>query len=464
MDDIVIFLGRFHPLIVHLPIGIIIMAAILQFIALKSTKFKESLDPAISITLFWGGISSIGAVSAGWLLSWQGGYNADTLFWHKWLGISVTLISFIGWLMKSGRLRLHKRYTNILFTLIIILITVTGHLGGNLTHGSDYLFVYSPKMIKKIVGMEEGQKSQKLQELHPDSIKVYRDVIQPILDAKCISCHNKNKNNGGLILTSHRDLMKGGDNGTIVDVKSPLKSELFNRVTLPRHHKKFMPPKGTPLTFGEIQIFEWWMKTGTDSNSKFSSENELDQELIHMLLRDYNLDYSPRPFYEKVRVDSIPISAVTELRNNQFMLEFMGEHSNMLSIDYKGNSISKNQLDKLLLAKEQITWLNLGNCNLTDTISGVLPKLPNLTRLNLHSNPIGDVGIAKLTALKNLEVLNLYGTEITDNSFESIKQLPALKRLYLWRTPVTSEGVDKLNGELPGLKIITGTNKKSANE
>lgn len=146
------------------------------------------------------------------------------------------------------------------------------------------------------------------------------------------------------------------------------------------------------------------------------------------------------------------------------MLEFMGEHSNMLSIDYKGNSISKNQLDKLLLAKEQITWLNLGNCNLTDTISGVLPKLPNLTRLNLHSNPIGDVGIAKLTALKNLEVLNLYGTEITDNSFESIKQLPALKRLYLWRTPVTSEGVDKLNGELPGLKIITGTNKKSANE
>ena len=85
MENITPFLGRFHPLIVHLPIGILMMAAILQLIAIKSTKFKNLLDPAISITLFWGGLSSIGAVSIGWLLSLQGGYDTDTLFWHKWL-------------------------------------------------------------------------------------------------------------------------------------------------------------------------------------------------------------------------------------------------------------------------------------------------------------------------------------------------------------------------------------------
>ena len=217
MENITPFLGRFHPLIVHLPIGILMMAAILQLIAIKSTKFKNLLDPAISITLFWGGLSSIGAVSIGWLLSLQGGYDTDTLFWHKWLGITVTVISFLGWLVKSGRLKMQRKYVYTVFISIIVLITITGHLGGSLTHGDDYLFVYSPNIIKKMVGIKAGQQSNNLQEIHPDSIQVYSDVIQPILDAKCVSCHNTSKKQGGLLLTTHKNLMKGGDNGSIVD-------------------------------------------------------------------------------------------------------------------------------------------------------------------------------------------------------------------------------------------------------
>ena len=457
MEDFSIFLGRFHPLIVHLPIGILIMAFILEFASQKTKKFKNILDPAISITLFWGCITSIAAASAGWLLSFQGGYDSETLLWHKWLGVSVIVISFICWLVKSRKLQVKRLYTNALFGLVILFLLTTGHLGGNLTHGEEYLFLYSPQIIKKMVGMDKGPKFVNLELSNPDSIKVYKDVIQPILNSKCIECHNKNKNNGGLILTNYKDLIKGGESGKILDIEFPLKSLLLTRVTLPKKNVKFMPPNGLPLTFAEIKIFEWWMKTGAFENSKFTFENLNDQGLKHMLFRDYKLDFSLRPFYEKVQVDSLSASILNELKNNQFKLEQMGEKSNMVSVDYEGNFISKIEFDKLIMAKEQITWLDLSNCNLTDSISEVLPKLHNLTRLNLNSNPISDLSIAGLKKLKNLEVLNLYGTEVTDKSFEYIKQIPALKRLYLWKTPVTVRGLEELNAVLPNLKIISGS-------
>ena len=457
MEDFSIFLGRFHPLIVHLPIGILIMAFILEFASQKTKKFKNILDPAISITLFWGCITSITAASAGWLISFQGGYDSETLYWHKWLGVSVIVISFISWLIKGRKLKFKRLYTNIILGLVILLLLATGHLGGNLTHGEEYLFLYSPQFIKKMVGMDENPNYINLELSNPDSIKVYKDLIEPILNSKCIECHNQNKNNGGLILTNYKDLIKGGESGKILDIEFPLKSMLLTRVTLPKKNVKFMPPNGSPLTFAEIRIFEWWMKSGAYENSKFTSENLHDKELKHMLFRDYKLDFSLRSFYEKVQVDSLSTSILNELKNNRFILEQMGEKSNMVSVDYEGNFISKIEFDKLLMAKEQITWLDLSNCNLTDSISEVLPKLHNLTRLNLNSNPISDLSIAGLKKLKNLEVLNLYGTEVTDKSFEYIKQIPALKRLYLWKTPVTVRGLKELNAVLPNLKIISGS-------
>ena len=180
MEDFSIFLGRFHPLIVHLPIGILIMAFILEFASQKTKKFKNILDPAISITLFWGCITSIAAASAGWLISFQGGYDSETLYWHKWLGVSVIVISFISWLIKGRKLQFKRLYTNIILGLVILLLLATGHLGGNLTHGEEYLFLYSPQIIKKMVGMDENPNYINLELSNPDSIKVYKDLIEPI--------------------------------------------------------------------------------------------------------------------------------------------------------------------------------------------------------------------------------------------------------------------------------------------
>jgi len=454
-DNIIAFFGRFHPLIVHLPIGFLIMAGLLQLYAVKIKNNSINLNHAIAITLFWGTIASIGAVVIGWLLSLQGGYDSDILFWHKWLGILVTLLSFLAWLLKTERIQLRKSAFSVLLVFIIFLISVSGHLGGSLTHGEGYLLQYAPQFVKNIAGVGEEKKNVALNDIHLDSIQVYPHLIQPILDSKCISCHGATKKEGGLLLTGHSMLMKGGDDGSIVDLKTPLESTLLNRVTLPSSHKKFMPPRGTPLTFGEIQVIEWWMKMGADSILKFSDKEVLDDKIINTLLRDFKLDFNPKPFYEKIVVEKLPSEVIDELQENNFVIDFMGEGNHMISIEFKGKSINDEQISKLSLAKDQITWLDLSNCNLTDSQLETLSELKNLTRLNLHSNPITDEGVKLLIPLKNLITLNLYNSKITNNCLSSLTKLKGLKTIYVWKTAITAMDIEEAAKNYPQLTIIS---------
>lgn len=454
-ENIIVFLGRFHPLIVHLPIGFLIMAALLQLYALKIKNRSLNLDHTIAYTLFWGTLASLGAIVIGWLLSLQGGYDSNLLFWHKWVGILVTLLSLFGWLLKTERIRLQKSVFFIVLFFILVLIGVTGHLGGSLTHGETYLTHYAPSFIKNIIDGKNEKKNIGLSDIDTDSITVFPHIIQPILDSKCVSCHSASKKEGGLVLTNHKGLMEGGEHGSIIDIKTPLKSILINRVTLPLSNKKFMPPRGNSLTFGEIQILEWWMKAGADSLLKFSDSDVLDPKMIHILDRDYQLDYRPKPFYEKVKVQKITSETLHTLQKNNFGVDFMGEASNMISVTFKEKSISNEQISKLLLAKNQITWLNLSACNLSDQQLKQIANLKNLTRLNINSNPITDEGIKSITPLKNIASLNVYNTKISNVSLPILTKHKALKSLYVWKTGITTTAIDELSKDYPKISFIS---------
>lgn len=457
-ENFVNFIGRFHPLIVHLPIGFLLMSGLMQLYVLRKGKEVSNMDTAITFTLFWGTIASIGAVGIGWLLSLDGGYDKEMLFWHKWLGVLVTFLSFFGWTLKKNLIRLPKEIFFTTLVLIFILISIAGHLGGNLTHGETYLTQNAPSFIKHLAGIETEENKDDLHEMHQDSIRVFPHLIQPILDSKCISCHNPTKKEGGLLLTSHKELLAGGDNGSVLDMKSPLKSEFLNRVTLPKGHRKFMPPKGEVLTYGEIQLFEWWMKSGADSISKFSTDPNLDKNLIRTLIRDYDLDYNPKPYYEKIKVEKLTAETLNELRVHNFEVDFMGEHSNMISLTFKGKIISDDQIAKLLLATKQITWLKLSNCELNNAQLKIISSLPNLTRLNIHTNKITDEGVKHLSTLAHLISLNLYNNPISNLSLNDLTALKSLRKLYVWKTDITASEIEKLSNNQSRLEIISQIN------
>lgn len=196
------------------------------------------------------------------------------------------------------------------------------------------------------------------------------------------------------------------------------------------------------------------MQSGADSISKFSQDPNLKEDLIKTLIRDYQLDYSPKPYYEKVKVDSVSLEILLELQENQFFIDFMGEKSNMISVTFKGDSLGKLQIGKLLLAKDQVTWLNLSNCKLDDTSLDIIKNLSNLTRLNLHSNAITDKGIMHLQNLKHLKSLNIYNTRITKLGIEQLGQMSSLNKLYIWKTDINSVEIKELKNKFNHIQII----------
>ena len=85
--DLVLFLGRFHPVLVHLPIGGLVLLGVLELLA-KLPRFK---DAAQSNRLILGltAAASVTAALLGWMLSQAGGYDPQLLPWHKWTGFAV---------------------------------------------------------------------------------------------------------------------------------------------------------------------------------------------------------------------------------------------------------------------------------------------------------------------------------------------------------------------------------------
>ena len=79
--------GRMHPVLVHLPIGILLMACLFQLFG----KQVPALKPAVPVMVFWGMLAAIVSCITGYLLSLSGDYDQELVTRHQWLGI-VTAI------------------------------------------------------------------------------------------------------------------------------------------------------------------------------------------------------------------------------------------------------------------------------------------------------------------------------------------------------------------------------------
>ena len=84
------FLGRFHPLILHLPIGALIILLFMEII--NSTGPQLNLNAACDLLLWFAVISIIPTITLGFLLGSSGSYDDELLNVHKWLGWFTALI------------------------------------------------------------------------------------------------------------------------------------------------------------------------------------------------------------------------------------------------------------------------------------------------------------------------------------------------------------------------------------
>lgn len=448
-----LFFGRFHPLVVHLPIGFLLLGAIFHYLG-RREKYGY-LQKAVAPTILLGTLSAALSVVLGLALASEGGYDDQALFWHKWLGIAVLLLSVVAWMTYTDRLKAMTNLKSILMGFVVLLLIMTGHLGGSLTHGEGYLLQHAPGFVQSIFGKSnDGANQLSAADIEVDSLLVYAHVIEPVLEKKCWSCHNDQKQSGNLQMNTVETLLEGGDHGEVLLAGNAMESELFHRVTLDPDSEKFMPPKGDALTFDEIKILEWWLNSGMSFDT-YLSDLAVPEDIKVILLRSFGVDAVKKPYVEKIEVEPVLDTVTAELEALGFRLTPLAENNHLLEVSIK-DSLTLPMVKALQQAHEQVTWLNFGASGVTDQMLTELAKLPNLTRLRLEKNAVTDEGVAHLAGLEHLESLNLYGTSVTDNCLETIQDMPGLKRVFLWQTEVTQQAVDALLSNRKDLEVDLG--------
>lgn len=429
-------LAHFHPLLVHLPIGTIILSFGLEVY----TRFRpnRAYQELISFALGFTAISALASLGTGWLMGEDGGFDEELLFLHRWMAVAFTTITILLFILKRSRtISLNKLYMPF-FIIALILIGITGHLGGSMTHGENYLFTDTSVKKNSIKDVSQAD--------------VHAAIIQPIFDNKCVSCHNSSKIKGGLLLIGQSQILKGGDSGSLFDTVQDKSSLLLHRLQLPNQDEEHMPPKGKlQLTTDEIALIRWWVANNNCFDCK--TKDLETTEKLDKILANLQEDDSPRALLAE-KVEAVPQQELHTLRQKGISIYPLSESNPLLVANLFGEKINLDKKLQLLEEyAENIVELNLANSPFNDTIAKLIRPFENLTKLQLQNTLITDESLKLLEEFALLESLNLYNTSITDKVFKVASNMPALRSLYLWQSKVSNSALQKFQTIRPAVSV-----------
>lgn len=272
-------LGRLHPLAVHFPVSLLLFAAILELFTLKD--FNSKLRPGINVLILVGAISAVISAVLGWLLYRHGDYSGDVLVIHQWAGFATAGLGAITlWLLnlirKENQRKRVKAYRSVLF-LTAIGVSVAGHFGASLTHGSDFLTRVIPWSqdyeVKTVSNFNLASFKDDTAKLTPKQEVELNTEVRAIFAHNCYKCHGSEKVKGDLRLDGKHVALKGGENGPVIIPGNPGESEIFRRISLPGNHEDVMPSKGKKLAEREIATIRFWIEKGAPWPDSAGSQN-----------------------------------------------------------------------------------------------------------------------------------------------------------------------------------------------
>jgi uncharacterized membrane protein len=430
--------GRLHPLLLHLPIGLLLVTVIVIF----TRRYFEgtSLEDLLSFLLHFTALTASVTTLMGLLLSLEGTFAADQLRAHKWTGVSL---SFLCWFLLGVRDNI--RVLKPLGAAGVVLLIFTGHFGASLTHGED--FVLGP--------LETPE--ERITRVITDSTTLFAATIEPILESKCFGCHNEKKAKGKLILTSFETMMKGGKNGVLWKPADAAHSLLVKRLSLPLESKEHMPPKDkTQLTADEVRFISLWIDAGADTKKKLKEVPEGDtlKKLASFIIPRYQQPPGNKTLYtfefappEKIQKLSTPNRTVFQIAKNEPAVQ---------ADFYLRATYQKKYLEELTEVKKQLISINLSNMPVEDGDLKIIGNFGNLEVLNLNNTKVKGDGLKDLASLQNLRSLSLSGTPVSGNTLKELAACKNLKEVFIWNTAVTGEEAESLSKSFPKIRWDKG--------
>lgn len=446
LDTLLQVAGRAHPLLLHLPIGMLVALIALEVLALA--RLLE-LTPRIRAVLAWLiFLSAAASIATGLLLEREPAYTGgDTLNLHKWTGIGFGILALFAALSLSLP-RLRKAYP-LLLLLAAASLFPAGHLGASMTHGEGFLT--EPLTARSARGNDSARGSPAI---NPVGGGAYAARIAPLLDRYCISCHGESKQKGKLALHTPEAILAGGSTGSAIEPGDPENSEIIYRLRLPHGDRDRMPPKDKPQpSDDEILAIEAWIADGASFGDSTAAQ------LADAASAPRARDTEPAPSEEPKRTTAPPPpEAIDAIRAHQAHIETIDPQAGFLwaAFDAAPDTTDADVERLLSPLADHIAELSLAGTRITDTSLRLIAAMPNLRRLSLARTACTSAGIAHLAALRHLEELNLTGASLDDAAAENLgfpDRFPALASVYLWKSGISDDAISALRAARPSLRL-----------
>lgn len=473
MPDLVRFIGHFHPVLLHLPIGVFALILFQELGAIFGKRRDEEPSPSI-FPLFFGAASAIIAVIAGFLL-YQGGveYAGNALAErHLWGGLIFAVAAVLTFIFKAWSVALwaNPAFYRVLLFGSVGVMGFASHDGASITHGEKYLTEFAPAPLRNLLGEDpktpKGAPPANTPVKPPGEQLVYADIVAPILERRCVQCHKEGKSKGKFRMDTYELLIKGGKEGEGIKPGKSGESNIIVRMELPADDEEHMPPEGKPaIEAGEVTIVKWWIDQGADAQKKLAAFEVPApiQEAIAKLApaaaagSSKSAELTSQPAFTGPD-ESLKASVAGISKEFPGALSFESQQSALLTftaVSLRGN-LDDAAFKKLVPVSSQLVTVDLSATKITDLAVAQLASAQKLRLIRLAETGVTDASIETLLKLPSLESINLYGTKVTDAGVGRLSAMPHLKRLYLWRTAVTAEAIKALKEKLPGCEIITG--------
>lgn len=438
------YVGKFHPLVVHLPIGILMVFLVIGFIIPR--KQLQKSYKIIWLILLVSALSATFSCVSGLVLSGSEAYDTKLTNNHRNMGIALALLNWVIFLTFKKLLHSSLWIYNSTLFLILFLTTLTGHLGGSLTHGSDFLTPPKPA--------DWFESSSNL----PEKLKLNSTAFESaslIFEQKCYVCHGQNKQKGDLRLDTKEGFIKGGKDGSLLaDSKSG--SILLERIMLPLEDDDHMPPsEKKQLTAMEIDFLNWWIKSGADLN-KTLEELNLPDSLMGFITSDESSTINNLiPQIEVIQADR---NTIDKLKSLDVLISPIALNSNYLSVSFM-NVLPENEtqvMEECIKLKQQIIWLNIDYQNLDTLAWQQISLLTNLRKISAKNSNLDDNKMTYFETLDSLVSLNLVGTNVSLSGIEKIKNFQNIESIYLYQTKIDEAGFKQINQFFPKASLDSG--------